>query len=99
MKAQPNITLENLNANVLQIVSDLVMEAVTKEDEHEQWLAEFNEVILAIREHLTAEQLYVLENAPWAIADPFGYDMFLMGVRIGRDPLSVLTLPECGNQR
>jgi hypothetical protein len=54
---------------------------------------------VAAQEHLTAEQLYVLENAPWAIADPYGYDMFLMGLRLGRDPLAVLTLPECGNKR
>jgi hypothetical protein len=33
----PDITLANLNANVLQLVSDLVMEALNKDEEHVQW--------------------------------------------------------------
>ncbi len=95
----PEVTLYNLNAGIMQIVSDFVMEKVETDEDHVQWLVEFNEAIKAVAGQMNREQLRTLENAPWFLAMPYGYDMFLMGLAIGRDPLSVLTLPEGKNRR
>jgi hypothetical protein len=95
---RPTLTLDTINPQIMSIISDLVLEAVERDDEHALWLAEFNEAIKAVK-GLTREQLSTLENAPWSVAMPYGFDMFLMGLKIGRDPETILTLPECGNQR
>ena len=92
--AQPTITLDNISLEVLLLISDLVQEVTERDPEYAQDLAAFNEAIKAAREVLSREQLSVLENAPWCFSSPYGNAMFMEGVRIGRDPLSVLTLPE-----
>lgn len=91
---QPDITRSTVNGQIMTIISDTVMGRVEREDETAQCLAEFNAVIAAVKGHISTEQLRTLENAPWFIALPYGFDMFLEGLRIGRDPMALLTLGE-----
>jgi len=96
---QPAIDIDNINFDILTLISDLVQEVTERDPEYAQDLAEFNEAIKAAREVLSREQLSVLENAPWRFSTPFGNAMFLEGLRIGRDPLAILTLREGKNRR
>jgi hypothetical protein len=78
----------------MTIISDLAMASVERDDEHAKWLGEFNEVIAAVKGHISREQLHTLQSARWLLAAPFGDAMFLEGLRISRDPLALLTLGE-----
>lgn len=94
-----DVNMDTTNTQIMTIISGIVLEGVERDDEHKEWMASFNEALTAAKGHISREQLHTLENAPWFVAMPYGYDMFLMGLRIGRDPMSILTLPEGKNIR
>jgi hypothetical protein len=91
---QPTIDLNTVNIDLLNLISDIVMEDMEENTKYVQALVEFNAAIQAVPKLLDVEMLRALEDAPWFLAIPFGHAMFLKGVEIGRDPLTILTLPE-----
>jgi hypothetical protein len=90
--AREAITLDNINMDVFVILSDLAWKSLEDNPEYTEDVANFNEAIVTVRDRIKDDALRTLENAPWAVATPFGTAMFLLGLQIGRDPMSLLTL-------
>jgi hypothetical protein len=90
--AREAISLDNINMEIFTVISDLVRESLAKDPEHKEYLASFYEVIGSAQVALSRDQLAMLEDAPFRLSESFGTAMFLLGLQIGRDPMSLLTL-------
>jgi hypothetical protein len=93
------IVPQPLNPNIVQVISDLVWEAIEHDPEYRGAMDPFFAAIQNINKKIATSDLRAIESCPFAVAYVVGRAMLEMGLKIGRNPETLLTLPECGNQR
>ena len=91
---QPQVSLDNINMEIFSIISDLAWKSLEDDPAYQEDLANFNTAmgVMTKTGKFSRETVSAVENAPWSIATPYGTAMFLLGLRLGRDPMSLLTL-------
>jgi hypothetical protein len=88
-----NTTDTVLNEDIMRVISTLVWEAIEDNPRYRESMDPFNAALSRLSKAGLITEMHALENTPFVVADVVGRMMFELGLKIGRDPMTVLTLP------